>query len=106
MVNFSPSYTIKQTDEAVNKLIDHILTMGEESITGKVKNKHAKDAILMRQNEINAVMNRIKPGLLSIFARKFTKERIMDYLVKVRNKTLDTQKCIASITKEKNNISV
>ena len=48
MVNFSPSYTIQQTDEAVNKLIDTILTMGEEQITGKVKNKHAKDAILMR----------------------------------------------------------
>lgn len=87
-------------------MIDYILTMGEEAITGKVKNKHAKDAILMRQNEINAVMNCIKPGLLSIFSRKFTRERIMDYLVKVKDKTLDSQKSIASITKSKNNVSV
>jgi hypothetical protein len=70
-------------------LIDFLLDTGEEQITGKFKSKHAKDAILMRQNEINAVMNYVKPGLLSIFARKFSKDMLKEYLMKVKNKQFD-----------------
>jgi len=66
-----------------------LLTTGEEVITGKVKSKHAKDAILMRQNEINAVMCYIKPGLFSIFAERYSKEMIKQYLVEIKNKRLD-----------------
>jgi hypothetical protein len=104
VLNFSPSFSIQETDIAVNKLINFLLTTGEEQITGKSKSKHAKDAILMRQNEINAVMNSIKPGLLSIFSKKFNKEMIRQYLIKIKHKKLDQKAIIDRIMKDCNNV--
>ena len=52
--------------------------------TVKENNHFKKGHILVHQDQVNAVMMAIKPGFLSIYCQKYTKNMVLDYLWRIR----------------------
>lgn len=60
--------------------------MGEEELSGKpgYQKLHQQDNILVHEEQINAIMSTIKPGLFNVFLKKFDKPMIVKYLKHIK----------------------
>lgn len=56
----------------------------------KQNNYVRNDRLIHHENQINAVMLAIKPGILNICFSKYSKEQMIDYLIKIKNKDVHT----------------
>lgn len=70
--NISGTKSVSETDKRIQVLINLLLVTGEEEITGGKNQGHSKEKILNQQNQINAVLLKIKPGLFSIIFQSYS----------------------------------
>ena len=70
--NISGTKSVSETDKKIQVLINLLLVTGEEEITGGQYQGHSKEKILNQQNQINAVLLKIKPGLFSIMFQSYS----------------------------------
>jgi hypothetical protein len=77
---------IKKTDKEVHKLIHFLISLGDGMREGEggPKKNYTKRELLLHQEQINAVMMTIKPGLFTIFTKGYTKKMLFDYLFNLK----------------------
>lgn len=99
---------VVEMDKCIRMLVHQLLCIGDDQlahfrdkpiispVSGKpLLNYHPfrfnsyirSDRILEHELQINAVMLAIKPGLFNICFRKYSKEIVMKYLLKIKNKS-------------------
>ena len=67
-------------------MISKLLILGSTEDTDKRGPRlHLPEHILKHQELVHAVLMQIKPGLLSVLCRRFTKGMLVDYLHKVKH---------------------
>ena len=70
--NFKPvEESIKKTDRKMYELIHFLLQLGADTDPDSVKVNYTNQELLEHVEQVNAIMVQIKPGMLSIFLKKF-----------------------------------
>lgn len=86
-----PEISTQGMDHKIHRLFETLLVEGEHDEKGFVSSIHLPKHLVVLQEQIDAIMMKIKPGICSIFSQKYTKEMIIDYLEDIKlNKSMHT----------------
>lgn len=84
----------KRADQVIHGLINMLLKIGETEIDGKPATYQTITKIRKHEAEIFAIMQAIKPGLFDTLFKKFNKEIVKEYLVKLKGRQVSQKsKC-------------
>ena len=78
------SMSKSENDEQVHKLIHRLLVLGETN-PKSLYQIHLQKGMLHHQELILAVKDKIKPGLINIAFRRFTKEMLKKYFISCKS---------------------
>lgn len=75
--------TFSENSDVIHKLISQLITQGcdEDVYSRKL---HQQKHILEHQELINAVSSKLKPNIFSVLFTKYSKEKILDYLLELK----------------------
>lgn len=75
--------SVRDVDQQVHTLIHGLLLKGEEN-PANIHSVHLNKYMLQHQQQIQAIKNAIKPGVIEMYTKKFTLPMIIDYSKKVK----------------------
>ena len=80
--------TVSRSDRIVHQLVHQLLLIGEEQLTGRPGHfkLHQQANILVHEEQINAIMSAMKPGLLKTIFVPYDKKIVLKYLLSLKKK--------------------